>query len=125
MSNVLSIILNNIPDGGPNSKAKIKVVIDGDKLKVSSLRLRCFALHGTTCSCCGLEASHFAVESNDQTVTTMHLNLYGIKDGEDVLFTHDHTLSRGNGGADRIENVTTMCSPCNWAKSLTEIPVRK
>jgi hypothetical protein len=37
-----------------------------------------------------------------------------------VLFTHDHTLARGLGGADAIENTTTMCSPCNQKKSRLE-----
>jgi hypothetical protein len=48
------------------------------------------------------------------------MNLYGMKDGNEVLFTHDHILARGLGGADDLTNSQTMCSPCNGNKSKAE-----
>lgn len=45
-----------------------------------------------------------------------HLNLWGVKDGEEVLFTHDHVLARGLGGKDNLDNTQTMCCYCNWEK---------
>ena len=115
---VLPVVLGSIPDGNANSKGKVKTVIDDVEVKVSSLRLRCFAIHGTTCSSCKLQASFFAFENNG--AHNWHLNLYGIRDEQEVLFTHDHTIARSQGGADKIENTTTMCAPCNHTKSLTE-----
>lgn len=118
LEQVLPVILSSIPNGNPNSKDKVSATIDDVLVKVSSLRLRTFAIHGTTCSSCGLQASFFAFENNG--AHNWHLNLYGTKEDKDVLFTHDHTLARSAGGTDRIENTTTMCSPCNFTKSLTE-----
>ena len=71
------------------------------------------------CVSCGLEASFFAVESSPGQVAA-HMNLYGVRDGADVLFTHDHTLARALGGADDLSNTTVMCSPCNSKKSIAE-----
>lgn len=49
-----------------------------------------------------------------------HLNLYGVREDEDVLFTHDHKLARALGGADNLSNAQLMCSPCNGKKSKGE-----
>jgi 5-methylcytosine-specific restriction endonuclease McrA len=114
LEEVLPVILKNIPPEGANSQAKVKAIVGGTEVKVSSLRLRCFALKGTTCSSCGVKATHFHIEANNRD--QWHLNLYADK----VMMTHDHTLARSLGGADKIENVTTMCYPCNNEKSKTE-----
>lgn len=104
-----------------NKKSDVRVLIKGEMVKVGSLRLQTFAKHGTTCSACGLKATHFALEKNAETYLYYHLNLYGVNsEGEEVLFTHDHTLARCLGGKDNIENTTTMCSPCNSAKAVIE-----
>lgn len=124
IADVVPVVLASIPElGGANSSRKVRTEIDGLEVKVSSLRMRCFAIHGTACSKCGLQASFFAFEKpafSKITNENWHLNLYGLKDGEEVLFTHDHTLARALGGKDRIENVTTMCQPCNHEKSIAE-----
>lgn len=107
-----------------NSYGKEKAEIDGVVVKVTSKRMRTFAVHGTKCSCCGLQATHFAFErplSSKIKNEAWHLNLYGVDgDGDEVLFTHDHTLARALGGEDSLKNTTTMCSPCNFQKSLKE-----
>lgn len=94
-----------------------KVVLHGHQVKVTSLRLRTFA-KSCECSACGLKATHFAVESNSD----WHLNLWADRgpDKKEMLFTHDHTLARGLGGADDESNVTTMCAKCNHQKSIGE-----
>ena len=101
-------------------RGKQKAEFNGQLVGVSSLRLRTFAKHGTTCKCCGLEATHFAIERNiadEKNNAPYHLNLYGINEkGEDVLFTHDHILARALGGKDVIDNTQTMCCFCNWTK---------
>lgn len=93
------------------------VVLLGRKVNVTSLRLQTFA-KSCTCSECGLEATHFAVETN----SNWHLNLWADRGPEkkEMLFTHDHTLARSLGGADDETNVTTMCAKCNHQKSIGE-----
>jgi 5-methylcytosine-specific restriction endonuclease McrA len=98
---------------------KKKALINGEYVNVSSIRLNTFAKNGTICSCCGLEASYFAIE-RDHSQPSYHLNLYGVRDGNEVLFTHDHTLARSLGGKDSTVNTTTMCTECNHEKSIAE-----
>lgn len=88
---------------------------------VSSLRLKTFVEKGTTCHYCGLEASHFALEkSNGSQSDRHHMNLWGVKNGNEVLFTHDHVHARALGGADEMSNAVTACEHCNSRKSKYE-----
>ena len=103
-----------------SSRDRVKVNIRGYNLNAQSLRLRTFKHKGTTCSVCGLTASYFVIEKVKNSEEAPHLNLYGLKDGVEVLFTHDHTLARGLGGSNHITNSEPMCGPCNWAKGLEE-----
>lgn len=92
----------------------------GHVVNVTSLRLQTF-VESTVCSCCGLAATHFAVEHNDGY--NWHLNLWADRSNEgkgEMLFTHDHTLARCLGGADDESNVTTMCAKCNHRKGFDE-----
>jgi len=102
-----------------------KVRINGIEVKVTSTRLKTFAVKGTVCKNCGLTATHFAIERDLPTAARngrYHLNLWGIaKDGTEVLFTHDHTLARALGGDPcNLENTETMCCGCNFKKGLAE-----
>lgn len=100
----------------------------GRRVKVSGLRLRTFAESPLCCSNPNCEArpAYFAIERDKggegaSPDRPFHLNLYGKNErGDEVMFTHDHTLARGLGGADSIENTTTMCLPCNQKKSRLE-----
>lgn len=88
-------------------------------VRVTSLRLRTFLKSGTKCHCCGMEATHFAIEKDAKTKEPFfHLNLYGTDPvlGE-ILFTHDHIIALSKGGPDNLSNTQTMCGPCNWRKS--------
>lgn len=101
----------------------VKIGVNGQVVNSTSLRLRTFLEKGTKCFCCGLEATHFAVERDLATASRnggYHLNLWGVKDGEEVLFTHDHILARALGGKDQIENTQTACCYCNWEKGSRE-----
>jgi hypothetical protein len=102
---------------------------DGRWVGCTSLRLKTFA-HGAKkdnekiiCVGCGLEATHFAVESSPGQNHT-HMNLYGLKKVnekfEEILFTHDHIRARALGGADNLSNLQVMCAPCNSKKSIEE-----
>lgn len=98
---------------------------------IRSLKLRTF-IHNHIkgdCSCtgvgCNIKPTHFTLEKDinnrrgrDQTA---YLSLYGINEhGQEVEFTHDHTLARCFGGANSLINTTVMCQPCNNLKSRIE-----
>lgn len=103
--------------------ARGKIIAHGASVSTGGLRMRTFRADGPEprCSCCGLKATHFAVERHKGTTGGYHLNLWGIgKHGNEVLFTHDHTLARALGGVNHTTNTTTMCSPCNSKKSREE-----
>jgi len=91
---------------------------------VTSLRLKTFYRAsknpaGLKCVKCGLKGAFFAIETTPGQEST-HLNLYGIKDGEEILFTHDHRHARALGGTDNLSNTQVMCSPCNGHKAIGE-----
>lgn len=104
-----------------------KVELEGQLVNICSLRLLTFALKGTTCASCGLKAKYFALEkdANSAPHLPFHLNLWGVRDGEEVLFTHDHILARSLGGVDGISNTQTMCTECNNLKSHGETQLLK
>lgn len=119
---VMPYILENQYKGSKNTH---RVQIKDFLVKVTSLRLKTFAKTGTSCSCCGIEAEYFAVEKNNKD-QHYHLNLWGKdKENKPILFTHDHILARSLGGADNLTNTETMCSPCNFEKSLIEMKIKQ
>lgn len=98
------------------------IVPSGHTVGVNSVRLKLFAQssqhkQGIHCKACGLKATHFAVEGfTGSAYPSEHLNLYGMKGDVEVLFTKDHKLARANGGGNGIDNMQTMCQPCNTLK---------
>lgn len=88
----------------------------GQRVKMASDRLRCFAKHGTKCVHCGIEGKFFAVERHFAENSGYHLNLYAVKDGEEVLMTKDHIVPLAKGGKNRLKNYQTMCTDCNIEK---------
>lgn len=106
-------------------KNKRRVVVLGQRVNTHGLRIQTFVHKGTICSCCGLEGQYFAVERHkhrNNSGAGYHVNLWGVhpRTGVEILFTHDHTLSRANGGEDSLSNATTMCAPCNTKKGNIE-----
>lgn len=101
--------------GGTTAKNKRRVLINDIPVRVASLRLLTFFKTGTVCHCCGVEATHFAIE-RQQPNTPYHLNLWGVNEQGEILFTHDHKIAKANGGADNLSNTETMCLPCNMNK---------
>ena len=109
---------------------RVTALILGEVVRVKSLRLKTFAAYEPCCSSpdCGLQASYFAVERSlgkrgapAREGESFHLNLYGINpQGQEVRFTHDHTVARALGGADDDTNTSTMCEPCNKRKGKLE-----
>jgi hypothetical protein len=93
--------------------------LGGDLVKVHTLRMLTFKTSGVVCSRCGLSGEYFAKERTTKW-ESYHLELYAVKDGAEVLMTHDHVLARSLGGADDLSNTQTMCSPCNTEKGVDE-----
>jgi len=112
----VQVILNNL-----HMKPKQeRVTLGNNTCHVTSLRLRTFALKGTSCYICNLKATHFSVDIQYDGQAP-HLNLWGSNpDGELTLFTHDHVLARSLGGKDKIENTKTCCTICNFEKAKLE-----
>lgn len=120
----LSIIVDAIIAGW--NLPEPKMTYEGLAFNIYSLRLKtmCRAANRNElhCSACKLPAIFFAVESFSakSDKISYHVNLYGVKDKKEILFTHDHTLARSLGGKNDLSNTTVMCSPCNSKKSLWE-----
>lgn len=97
-----------------------RVEFSGQQVKLGSLRLLTFVVHGTQCVDCGVKAAFFAMERH-AIDENYHLNLWAIREnGQQVLMTHDHILARSLGGADSIANTQTMCMDCNFEKGKIE-----
>lgn len=95
------------------------------KVKVSSLRLECM-MRNSKCVSCGLpggiwllQAHHCYIKDGQvQLRETPHLNLYAVNDDNElVLMTRDHIIPRAKGGLDEMNNLQTMCQPCNQIKA--------
>ena len=89
---------------------------NNEALKVTSDRYEVFK-RSHVCACCGIEASFLAAERfKDSKYKRSHINMYGIKNGEEVLFTKDHIVPKSKGGPDSLNNYQTLCQECNFRK---------
>ena len=67
---------------------------------------------------CGIEGKFFLKQKSHADESHYHMNLYALKyDGTRVLMTRDHIMPRSKGGSNNLENLQTMCGPCNWKKA--------
>lgn len=91
----------------------------GERVRMSSHRLKIFKEKGLICTACNLTATHFAVEKRLSEYTDKyHLNLYGLdENGNEILFTVDHVIPISKNGSNHKSNKVTMCQPCNVKKS--------
>ena len=96
--------------------SRIKVIVDGEFIKKYSLRYELFISKGCDCVECGIKGDFYALEKSSNE-NSYHLNLYAIKDGEEVLMTKDHIKPKSKGGLNTLVNFQTMCSSCNERKS--------
>ncbi len=99
----------------PYSGKKHFVDFDGDLMKMESQRYRLFKRDGTKCVGCGEEGTYFKKERHEHD-TQYHFNLYGIIEGEEVLFTKDHIIPKSKGGKNIMSNYQVMCYKCNHDK---------
>ena len=114
LAEILPLLKDNpVPYTG---EKKEYIELDGVKVKTTSARHTVF-LNSMICAICGMKGSFFAIEKIvADPGTVYHFNLYGIKDGEEVLFTKDHIVPRSKGGPNHISNYQTLCAVCNHEK---------
>ena len=111
----LKLLADRMAEGSYKSEKKRKINFHGHRIKIQSQRYRCFLLHGTTCAGCGLVASFFRLERHHNQ-ESFHLNMYGVENGNEILFTKDHIVPVSAGGRNYLSNLQTMCVHCNQAK---------
>lgn len=98
-----------------SEKGTSKKVYNGDIIKMDSLRYQLFSTKGVECVKCGLKGSFFAKEKNPKD-KSYHLNLYGVKDGIEIMLTKDHIQPKSLGGSNDLSNLQPMCKICNELK---------
>lgn len=112
------VVMEKPLSGKEQVKARPQKIYDGKTVHMDSLRYQTFIKSGTTCVNCGLEANYFALEhqQGNGAQDRYHFNLYALVGLREILFTKDHILPRSRGGAHCIDNLQTMCAPCNQGK---------
>ena len=91
---------------------------DGEMVKMTSQRYQLFASKGVECVGCGLAGAYFALERNrHEDFGRFHFNLYGLRDGAEVLMTKDHIVPKSKGGKNTLDNYQVMCFDCNAFKA--------
>lgn len=79
-------------------------------VKITSQRYPVFK-NNTKCVCCGLEASYLSIDKKkgeNENTENYHLNMYGLKDSNEMLFTKDHIIPKSKGGKNVQSNYQTM-----------------
>lgn len=105
-----------LPLVGPGTNPPRLVVLDGDTVGVTSARLQVFKRSVVCCSC-GREGAFFRKEKHHESDKRWHLNLYAVDaDGSQVLMTKDHIVRARDGGSNSLDNLRTMCGPCNFQR---------
>lgn len=103
-----------------------KFEIKGYPIDLTSHKLVLFKRQ-SYCACCGLQGQYFYVESLSYEPFSVKkkfkpfLNLYGIKDGIEILLNIDHIIPRSKGGKSCQSNYQTLCYYCNIKKGDKDI----
>lgn len=114
-------VLKWIEESRSVRKGELLVDFDGDLMDMSSMRYRVFK-RSLSCVVCGLVGGYFAKERDirmprmEGRPLKWHFNLYGMRDGVEVLMTKDHIVPVCRGGGNVFRNFQTMCSVCNGIK---------
>lgn len=82
---------------------------------INCKRAKIFYKKGLVCVTCGVIGKFFALEKDKSG--SLHLNLYGYNDDDEVLITVDHIVPKSKGGPNSMINYQTMCKICNENKA--------
>ena len=93
-------------------KKKLLQLPSGKKVRLSRT-LKTFHHWGVICAKCGLEGVVFQEVKCDKKI---HLRLFGIKNGHEIMMTRDHIIPYSKGGSNNFINMQTMCYICNSLK---------
>lgn len=113
---ILGLIIFTPKELSAKSFPEAMKIIRGDPINVTSLKLQTFKSSGTRCKICGAKGAYFAKEKYAAD-PHFHLNLYCLKDDEEVLMTKDHIIPVSKGGRDKLNNYQTLCVECNRKKA--------
>lgn len=92
-----------------------RVYWEKDDYVINTKRAKIFYKKGVMCVNCGVKGEFFALEKDKGG--GIHLDLYGLIDGEEVLITIDHIVPKSKGGVNKMINYQTMCKLCNEMKA--------
>lgn len=94
-----------------------RMMLDGDPVRVGSMRLRLFKEKGLKCVFCGIEGKYFRKEidlKQNPGSNVWHLNLYAVgPNNKRILMTKDHIVPVCKGGKGDMSNLQPMCAICN------------
>ncbi len=116
VSEVLPLIIFSPKELSASSHPEAMVLVQGDPINMTSLKLQTFKGSGIRCHICGCKGVYFAKEKYAEE-PHFHLNLYAQKDGREVLMTKDHIIPINKGGRDKLNNFQTLCLECNRKKA--------
>lgn len=83
--------------------------------KINVKRAKVFYKKGLVCTNCGVTGKFFALERDKSG--SIHLDLFGYNDDEEVLLTIDHIIAKSKGGPNTLINYQVMCKICNEVKA--------
>lgn len=92
---------------------------EGIACSTMSNRLLTYHVYGVGCCVahCPVVGKYFAVEKTlNQVSSKWHLNLYGLRNGVEVMMTSDHRIPKSRGGSNLISNRQPMCYTHNFEK---------
>jgi len=101
---------------------KTSFILFNRHIYMNKIRMMAIASKSLNCSNkkCSVVANHFEMVPHNNGKTA-HLELIGRNIfGKFIKLTCDHTIARGYGGNDSLNNITIMCSLCNSFKSKKE-----
>jgi 5-methylcytosine-specific restriction endonuclease McrA len=95
--------------------------VDGEDLvfNIKRKRLDVFA-RSNRCARCGCEGREFRVMVDK--AGNHHVRLFGDLD---IELTVDHVVAKSHGGTEALDNLTTLCKPCNVYKAARCVDVLK